>query len=366
MNMTEREKIFYQNLIISDEDNTRIANYLKTKGIEKHILIKEKLLPWSESGNIEYTKVASTYRYDKRIRLVLFKYLSYLEEFYRAIILDHYINEVRQRFWITELRKKLKDNSNNLNDALEHLDFSSLLIQSQKLPKAIKKLCLFPSGRHLTDNFFALKELRNAVMHNKFLLLYRGFNECYVQGVDGEKSANLKANILNLIQFLPQEVGTQCKKDINDCNHFIAGVTLNACLIAPSRNEINKELFEYLDSFYGDLQPDDIRDWKNNFDLPLQFAVLNKRNQYYETTNCITDILRKQTPCGIRYSSCYLPMETLGIVCSDFNVVLYKEGISKVKFIRADIKTNEQKLSDVDSIKIVCEISKKAKNKTNS
>lgn len=102
------------------------------------------------------------------------------------------------------------------------------------------------------------------------------------------------------------------------------------------------------------------------FDLPLQFAVLNKRNQYYETTNCITDILRKQTPCGIRYSSCYLPMETLGIVCSDFNVVLYKEGISKVKFIRADIKTNEQKLSDVDSIKIVCEISKKAKNKTNS
>ena len=217
MNMTEREKIFYQNLIISDEDNTRIANYLKTKGIEKHILIKEKLLPWSESGNIEYTKVASTYRYDKRIRLVLFKYLSYLEEFYRAIILDNYINEVRQRFWITELRKKLKDNSNNLNDALEHLDFSSLLIQSQKLPKAIKKLCLFPSGRHLTDNFFALKELRNAVMHNKFLLLYRGFNECYVQGVDGEKSANLKANILNLIQFLPQEVGTQCKKDINDC-----------------------------------------------------------------------------------------------------------------------------------------------------
>lgn len=102
------------------------------------------------------------------------------------------------------------------------------------------------------------------------------------------------------------------------------------------------------------------------FNLPLQFAVLNKRNQYYETTNCITDILRKQTPCGIRYSSCYLPMETLGIVCSDFNVVLYKEGISKVKFIRADIKTNEQKLSDVDSIKIVCEISKKAKNKTNS
>lgn len=217
MNMTEREKGFYKNLIFSDEDKPRILNYLKTKGVEKHVLIKEKLLSWSESGNIEYTKVASTYRYDKRIRLVLFKYLSYLEEFYRAIILNHYITEIRQGFWINELKEKLKDYSNNLNDALEHLDFSSLLIQCQKLPKTIKELCLFPSGRHLKDNSIALKELRNAVMHNKFLLLYRGFNECYVQGVDGEKSANLKANILNLIQFLPQEVGNQCKKDINYC-----------------------------------------------------------------------------------------------------------------------------------------------------
>lgn len=217
MNMTEREKIFYQNLIVCDEDKIRIANYLKTKGIEKHILIKEKLLSWSESGNIEYTKVASTYRYDKRIRLVLFKYLSYLEEFYRAIILDHYITKTRQSFWINELKEKLKEYSYNLNDALEHLDFASLLIQSQQLPKAIKELCLFPTGKHLKDNSIALKELRNAVMHNKFLLLYRGFNECFVQGVDDGKSANLKANILNLIQFLPQEVGNQCKKDINDC-----------------------------------------------------------------------------------------------------------------------------------------------------
>ena len=217
MNMTEREKIFYQNLIICDEDKTRIVNYLKTKGIEKHILIKEKLLSWSESGNIEYTKVASTYRYDKRIRLVLFKYLSYLEEFYRAIILDHYITKTRQSFWTNELKEKLKEYSYNLNDALEHLDFASLLIQSQKLPKAIKELCHFPSGKHLKDNSIALKELRNAVMHNKFLLLYRGFNECFVQGVDDGKSANLKANILNLIQFLPQEVGNQCKKDINYC-----------------------------------------------------------------------------------------------------------------------------------------------------
>ena len=69
-------------------------------------------------------------------------------------------------------------------------------------------------------NFTAIRnDCRNNATKEvaKFLLLYRGFNECFVQGVDDGKSANLKANILNLIQFLPQEVGNQCKKDINYC-----------------------------------------------------------------------------------------------------------------------------------------------------
>lgn len=215
--MTELEKKFYQNLIIADEDKERLAYSLKSKGVEKHILIKEKLLAWSECDKIEYAKIASAYRYDKRIRYVLFKYISYLEEFYRAVILDNYINSVKQVFWIKPLRANLKECNNDLNDALERLEFSSLLAQCQRLPEETKNKC-FPSNcNHLNKNLFALKELRNAVMHNKFLLLYRGFNVCYVEGVDDGKSANLKANILNLIQFLPEEVGLQCAKDINAC-----------------------------------------------------------------------------------------------------------------------------------------------------
>lgn len=217
MIMTEREEIFYQNLIISDEDKIRAEKAIKSKGVEKHILIKNKLLTWNENESIEYAKVASTYRYEKRIRNVLFKYISYLEEFYRAIILDNYINKIKQKFWINELQLRIKEFSNNLNDALEHIDFSSLLIQCQKLPKQKQELCLFPRSKYLKENSIALKELRNAVMHNKFLLLYRGFDECYVDGVDAGKSTNLKANILNLIQFLPSEVGKQCIIEINDC-----------------------------------------------------------------------------------------------------------------------------------------------------
>lgn len=217
MTMTKRDEVFYKNLIISDEDKIRAEKSLKSKGVEKHIMIKERLLNWSDSDSIEYEKVASTYRYDKRIRYTLFKYISYLEEFYRAVILDSFILNVRHRFWIKDLREQLKVYSNNLNDALEHIDFSALLIQCQRLPKEVKALCGFPNIKHLKDNSIALKELRNAVMHNKFLLLYRGFDICHVVGVDDGKSASLKANILNLIQFLPPEVGEQCVKDINAC-----------------------------------------------------------------------------------------------------------------------------------------------------
>lgn len=216
MSMANREELFYQNLIIDDADIIRAVKALKSKGIEKHILIKEKLLAWNESNEIEYSKIASTYRYDKRIRNTLFKYISYLEEFYRAVILDNYIQDIEQEFWGTAVRLNLKRHNNNLNDALEHLDFYDLLKQCQKLPDKIKNDCLF-SQEHLKRNLFALKELRNAVMHNKFLLLYRGYDVCYVNGVGAGKSANLKANILNLIQFLPTEVGEQCAKDINAC-----------------------------------------------------------------------------------------------------------------------------------------------------
>lgn len=182
--MTKREEVFYKNLIISDEDKIRAEKSLKSKGVEKHILIKERLLNWSTSESIEYEKVASTYRYDKRIRYTLFKYISYLEELYRAVILDNYVVDVRQKFWIKDLREQLKAYSNNLNDALEHIDFSALLIQCQRLPKEVKALCGFPKIKHLNDDSIALKELRNAVMHNKFLLLYRGYDICYVDGVD--------------------------------------------------------------------------------------------------------------------------------------------------------------------------------------
>lgn len=146
--------------------------------------------------------------------------------------------------------------------------------------------------------------------------------------------------------------------------HNIAGIVLNAFLIAPSRAEKNYSLFEYLDNRFGQVNLDNLTDWKNNFDLPLKFAVLNRRNEYYELTNKVCDILQKSYPDGIRYSSCYVPVEMPGISCSDYNVVLYNSGISKIAFLHSEIKENKSAFTDIDIIKIVCDVADKVRRKT--
>lgn len=213
--MDSRREEFYKNLIIDEEDKERAERFLTSKGVEKHIILKEKLFNWIEGEKIEYSLIASTYRYDKRLRNILFKYISYLEEFYRSVILDEYRFRVKKIQWIRDINDKLEEFNGDLNDALEHIDFSALLIQISKLPQRVKNKCLLFKAKNAKENSIALKELRNAVMHNKFLLLYRGYETCYIDGVDDNKSSNLKANILNLISFLPESVAEGCVRDIN-------------------------------------------------------------------------------------------------------------------------------------------------------
>lgn len=104
------------------------------------------------------------------MRLILFKYLSYWEEFYRAVLSDEYRWDFKQTKWIKEIKEKLKEFNGDLNDALERIDFYTLLIQIRSMPIRIRKKCCWPQNRLIQKNLYALKELRNAVMHNKFLL----------------------------------------------------------------------------------------------------------------------------------------------------------------------------------------------------
>ncbi len=212
--MTKEE--FYDSILISDEEKESAEKFIYSKGLMKHVFIRDRISVWDNNDIVDYSKIASTYRYDKRIRFVLFKYISYLEEFYRSLILDEYIVNTNQTFWIKEIKEELVQYNNDLNKVLEAIDFKSLLQQIKKLPNNLKKFLFLPK-EHLNINLNALRVFRNTVMHNKFLVLYRGFEVCYVNGVDNGKSASLKANILNLINFLPNGPKEKCIVDINEC-----------------------------------------------------------------------------------------------------------------------------------------------------
>ena len=123
------------------------------------------------------------------------------------------------------------------------------------------------------------------------------------------------------------------------------GIALNAILIAPSRDERNTELFEFLDEVYGEVYPNDIQwaDIKNNLWLPFKLAVMNRREEYHKITNMLCDILKQKYPDGVRFSSCYLPVETIDIESNCYNLALYETGIKKLRFIKHEIKTNSKK-----------------------
>lgn len=154
----------------------------------------------------------------------------------------------------------------------------------------------------------------------------------------------------------------ECKDDIevggflsyNSLNRLytLAAIVLNAFLIAPSRGDKNNDLFDFLDSYFGHISLDDLSDMKNITDakevirLPYKFAVLNQKENLYDLTNQLCEAIRRKYANGIRYSSCYMPMESPGIICSDYNVVLYQSGIKKVHFLDYKIKTFPQKNSN--------------------
>ena len=215
-NLEDRIRYFFDNVNIADEDIERAKKAIFSKGVEKHIIILEKLKAWNESEKVDYSLVASTYRYDKRIRNVLFKFISYLEEYYRSIILDYFRFDWSDIKLDNQLKKKLEKH-NDMNAALEQILFSSLVNQIQLIKDNIENRFIFTDSKHLKENIDALIELRNAVMHNRLLVLYRGFKECYLSDDEFSKNTTLKDNVINLIRFLPEEIRNACEQEINNC-----------------------------------------------------------------------------------------------------------------------------------------------------
>lgn len=211
---------FLSTIDISPDELKNAKRDLFSKGIENHKEIRDMLYSFRRK-KVKYSEIASAYRYDKRIRLVLYKYISYIEEFFRARVVDFFVecsNDEKSEIFIK--KKKPYDKIKTVIEAVDEiyaLDFKNLTALLEKIPN-FESRCKFPPNEHIEQNLKALKALRNAVMHNRFLQFFNSYEHCFYNDV--KQPATLRYNIINMMQFLPTEAAQKCKSEINKCKNY--------------------------------------------------------------------------------------------------------------------------------------------------
>ncbi|MCQ2791920.1 MAG: hypothetical protein MJ208_00180 [Bacilli bacterium] len=205
---------FFKLVKIKPEEIESAKVYLNRRGIQEHINVANYLS--KKLGRTPtYCEVASTMRYDKRIRRILYKFLGYLEENIRAYISNKYPLEKDlpngcSKF-IGKDARDLAKNSNETFDLLSYDLFSNLVDVAYHLPNNDFAM-LFPNVK-TKANKKALVSLRNKIGHNKFILDHK-----YLYNVTpgSEAKKDLSSSINNLIIHLPLEFRKEAKKEISD------------------------------------------------------------------------------------------------------------------------------------------------------
>lgn len=187
----------------NEQEKEEAEFYMAVKGVELHRRILDYLGYDFEKSKIEWPKIANVLRTDKALRDIIYKYLATLEEYIRAFISNKYIDSVQQNFWINGRgeRNWIKDNierGQELFEVLENTEFGCLIKQVENLP--IEDRTQLFGDSYCKKNLVAVKELRNAVSHHKFLAGYK-LKTCSVDGFEG---CSLIDNIKNLRQLLPE------------------------------------------------------------------------------------------------------------------------------------------------------------------
>ena len=171
----EKEIIDYQ------DHKKEIDKWISLKGEKKYLefikVFKEKDIP------ITWKKLDDTFRYDKRLLINLFKYLSFFEDYLRAIVWN-YSNKTYKKIEDSYL-KEVIDEVLSIADSLDIKGFD------------INKL---------KENKPYINELRNRVSHNKIIIN---------SGIDGK---DYKEMIEAFKETLPVDYQAGIIKEINNCS----------------------------------------------------------------------------------------------------------------------------------------------------
>ena len=229
----------------NEQRRQEAGHYLDLKGDMYYInminfLESNNIKIKDNEGKINYRTVADFYRYDKRIRKIVYKYIGALEEYFRAYILNNNIDFIatlkKNKTRYDELLKSIKEFENK-NSAEQLLDFSfrdtiNVIIDNQSEIKLFSNI----NEEYLKDNLNAVVNLRNKVNHFKQILMCNDYKSCY--GCFDDK-ADLKNNIINLIKLLPRCFRKKAVQELKKAKDDLPSKdTLNSIILNISEQDI--------------------------------------------------------------------------------------------------------------------------------
>lgn len=193
------------------EEEKHCSKYLDLKGVAYHVVLIN-FIGLNNDGKIKYKTISDLYKYEKRLRNRLYKFLSAFEEQIRAFIANSFNHGLSTLKLGENISANLK-NGSNIAFELEDLDFGQLIQIVEKFnDKDLKRM--FPNtDEHVIQNLRAIKELRNAISHHRLLLLYDDYETCYINGIGKN---DLTSNIKNLVNLISEHYKVFLVETIND------------------------------------------------------------------------------------------------------------------------------------------------------
>ena len=202
MNNTVDYESFFSLIEIEENEKESAVEFINYRGLNEHIELATFLSSFISVRKPTYKEVATSFRYDKRLRRILFKYIGVLEEYFRSFLCNSFSSP--HDFGIVT--------SNSLFDYCNESLFSKIVSIVWSL-NSETKTALFEGKNILKKNLDALVKLRNVISHNRTLVNYRDFKE--VNLTNGEVGNSLLINLKNLHALLPHKFADSFVKEIN-------------------------------------------------------------------------------------------------------------------------------------------------------
>ena len=173
---------FFKLVEIEDDEKPSAIEYIKYRGLIEHIKMAKHLSSFIIDRKPMYKEVATVFRYDKRLRRIIYKYIGFLEEYFHSFICNNFASPKE----IGIVSKQTTYDYCNSSLFSKTVDIIWSLNAEQKNE-------LFENKNHLKKNLDALVRLRNVVSHNRSLLNYRDFKEVTLPS--GEVGHSLLINV---------------------------------------------------------------------------------------------------------------------------------------------------------------------------